>query len=123
MPSKSRFIWVSDTLTPGLVKSPVTLRVALRAFTSYQSSKVQDFMRSNAPWTDRTGNARGGLFASARSDGNGHTIVIYHTVPYGIWLEVAHGGQYAIITPTLRVEGRRIMSELSHFLGKMNKVA
>ena len=59
-------------------------------------------MRAKAPWTDRTGNARAGLRAVHLDLGSQHAIVLYHTMPYGFWLEVAHDGKYAILGPTQR---------------------
>jgi hypothetical protein len=115
---KSTFVWSPDTLTPGLAAFPVKLATRLGIFFEMQSNKVQDYMRNNAPWTDRTGNARQGLFAKSAKDGAGWVITAYHTVPYGIWLEVAHSGHYAIINPTIQAEGRRIMKDLNGFLGR-----
>lgn len=116
-------VWTRDTLSPSLKISAVTLHKRLDAFMDFQSTKVQDYMRANAPWTDQTSNARNGLFAKASEGSPTHTIVAYHTVPYGIWLEVRHNGQFAIITPTIINEGQRIMESLHNFLGRLGKVA
>lgn len=117
--AKSGFTMISDTLTPGLKMAPLNFHLRLRAFTEFQSNHVQDHMRLRAPWTDRTGNARNGLFAAARDDGHTFSVVCYHTVPYGVWLEVKQSGKFAIVTPTLPVEGKRIMSELTGLLPKL----
>jgi len=114
--------WTSDTLKPGLKAFPAVFHVRLDVFMDHEATKVQDYMRSNAPWTDRTSNARNGLFARATSGGVVHSIVAYHTVPYGIWLEVRHSGKYAIITPTIQYEGQRIMKDLQGFLGRMARL-
>lgn len=85
-----------------------------------EAQNVQDAARTNASWTDRTGNARQGLFAKAQSgQRGGHSIVLYHTMPYGIWLEVRWAGKYAIIAPTIQSEGRRIMSNVNKLLAMM----
>jgi len=39
-------------------------------------------------------------------------MVLYHTVEYGIWLEIRWNGQYAIIIPTIEHMGPVIMAEL-----------
>jgi diacylglycerol kinase len=60
------------------------------------------YARANAPWTDRTGNARNGLFATHEPEPMvRHSLIIYHTMPYGVWLEVRWSGRYAIIGPTM----------------------
>lgn len=98
------------------------LHLVLKGYFEYQETKVQDHMRSNAPWTDRTANARQGLFAKAFQDGLNHGIVCYHTMPYGIWLEVKNNGQYAIIVPTIQVKGREVMAQMNRLLDKMRVV-
>jgi len=115
--------WQSNTLSPGVAAFGPKLHLALRGFFEYQETRVQDYMRTNAPWTDRTANARQGLFAKAFSDLDSHGIVCYHTMPYGIWLEVKHNGEYAIIVPTIQHQGRQIMGQLNTLLSKMRAVS
>ena len=61
--------------------------------------------RRNAPWEDRTGNARSGLFADVERSGSGRRgsvrVVLGHTMDYGVFLELSHGGRYAIVMRTL----------------------
>lgn len=97
-----------------------------------EAQNVQDYARVNAKWTDQTGNARQGLFAR-HSTGGGrnakgqftgggkstHNITLYHTMPYGIWLEVRWAGKYAIIVPTIQVEGARIMGNVNKLMAMM----
>jgi hypothetical protein len=123
-------IITSDTLTPGLKKFPNQLQKAIGKYMNGQDTRVQDYARTNAPWTDRTGNARNGLFAEYQGPGSAgllggndrHTIRLYHTMPYGIWLEVIQAGKYAIIFPTVVHEGERIMGGLKKLINKMNGV-
>lgn len=109
--------------------------VATHALGVQVGTKMQGEARRNAPWEDRTGNARGGLFyavdgfgvgtvedrgtvrnadtglfeASAAvrggdtASGNDKTLIIVlgHTMFYGRFLELEHGGRYAIIIPTV----------------------
>ena len=44
--------------------------VALLALGEYYAIKMQNEARVNAPWTDRTGNARTGLFGMAFREGD-----------------------------------------------------
>ena len=59
-------------------------------------------MKDNAPWTDRTGNARNGLAATSGAEGDLHVLVLYGQVPYQIYLELKNSGEYAIIWPTVQ---------------------
>lgn len=67
----------------------------------YFAAKIEAYAKTHAPWTDRTGNARQGLFARAYRVASSVIIVLSHKMSYGIWLEVAHSGKYAIILKTL----------------------
>lgn len=104
--------WVSDTLTPGLQMFSVVMEEAIEEIMEQAAQEVEDYAKSNAPWSDRTGDARDGLTADFASDGNLMVISLYHTVEYGIWLEVAHSGNWAIILPTIEHMGPIVMGAL-----------
>jgi hypothetical protein len=72
---------------------------------------VEDAARGNAPWDDRTGDARSGLKAEVQHEGGDIILTLYHTVEYGLWLEVIQNGSFATIMPTLEQEGPRLMRE------------
>ena len=77
------------------------------------------YMKMNAPWTDRTGAARGGLAAIPHNQGNLHEIDLAYSVYYGIFLEVCNSGKYAIVTPSIRIIGRKFMQDLNGLLEHM----
>jgi hypothetical protein len=99
----------SAELIPNTLAYGQKVRVAVHAVAEYLAQKMQAEMRTGAPWHDRTGNARTGLFSvvepeamSAATD----LVTIWlshgHTIEYGIYLELAHGKKYAIIMPTMQ---------------------
>lgn len=73
------------------------------AAANYVAPLAEAHMKQNAPWTDRSTAARDGLNAQVLVSTNGVAIVLYHTVPYGIFLEICNGGRYAIIEPTMLI--------------------
>lgn len=77
-----------------------------------QAAEAEAWMKANAPWQDRTGAARAGLTATVE----GNAITLAHGVDYGLWLEIANQGKYAIIAPAIDYWGPRIMGELQHML-------
>jgi hypothetical protein len=97
----------------------VQLNSKLQAVLQYYAPEVENWMKTNAPWTDRTGNARNGLAARAYSEKNSHGIVLYYQVPYGIWLEVRFNGEYAIIGPALEYWGPIVMTGVKDMLEKI----
>lgn len=70
------------------------------------------YAKKNAPWTDRTGNARSGLHASASAEDNVFSLLLAHSVYYGLFLETRWNGKYAIIMPTLQWIGAKLIEEI-----------
>lgn len=69
----------------------------------YVEPQAEAYMKSNAPWTDRSGNARNGLKARTEIGSNKVTVYLFHSVPYGGYLELRWSGRYQIINPTIEV--------------------
>lgn len=111
--------WDTKELQKNTAAMMPKLHRGLTAIADRGAGIAQDHMRSTAPWTDRTSNARNGLFAKAFSTPSRHTIVLYHTVPYGIWLEVRWAGKYAVINPTLQAVGPRVMTMVNKLLARL----
>lgn len=66
------------------------------------SALIETWLKQNAPWEDKTGNARQGLRAEVQKLVQDVTsIVLDHGVDYGVWLELKYQGRYAIIQPAL----------------------
>lgn len=84
--------------------------VARQAFED-AAQQVADAARSNAIWEDQTGDARAGLEAKAEIIGGDVVLTLYHTVDYGLWLEVIQNGRFGIIMKTLQEESPRILSD------------
>lgn len=126
----SGFQWVvapSDQLIPAIEKYGKDVLVAVQAVANYWGQMIQDEARLEAPWEDRTANARGGIFFAvdgfgltpltgevtpeaksemsdvAMESGDANTLIITlgHTVFYGKYLETSNGGRYAIIMSTI----------------------
>ena len=75
----------------------------------YIEPQALAYMRDNAPWTDRTGNARAGLNVETEVNTNNVTMYLYHQVPYGPWLELRWSGKYQIINPTIEVFAPKLL--------------
>ncbi len=77
---------------------------AVAVFEGFED-EITGWMQSNAPWTDRTGDARRTLEArtEARLEYGTISMVFAHGVWYGLFLELSNGGTYAIVGPALDV--------------------
>lgn len=97
-----RGVFNFDSLTPGLKRLLPVVDAGVDLAFDYIAPRATSYARRNAPWTDRTTNARNGLFAvHQKVPMVVHRLVTYHTMSYGLWLEVRWSGRYAIIGPTM----------------------
>jgi hypothetical protein len=111
-----RLTWGDDSLMRALHDGNERVMAKVYSTIQFQAPRVESHAKTNAPWTDQTGNARQGLRAEAFRESDNMGIVLYHQVPYGIWLELANGGKYAIIDETIGVMGPQVMASLERIL-------
>jgi len=100
---------------------PRQVRRAMYAACAFKAPQAEAHMKSYAPWTDRTGNARNGLKAKATTPGGGvhgnvMALVLFGSVPYQIYLETRWSGRYAIILPTVELFGPQVMDLLEKLI-------
>ena len=96
-------------------------RVAAR-----RAADAERWMKDNAPWQDRTGNARRGLHVEVYQQPQYIARLVFAhgaDIPYAIWLELAHQGRYAIIAPAIDYWGPILMRDVQGLinLGKLPK--
>lgn len=114
-----RVAWKDQGLMDGLNRGPERLDKQLMALMEYYAPQVENWMKDNAPWTDRTGNARNGLATRAFEDSSAKGLILYGQVPYQIWLEVRWSGKYGIIVPAMEEWGPRVMAGAKGLLGRI----
>ena len=88
------------------------LLAAVFDLSQFFAAKIEAYAKARAPWTDRTGNARQGLTARSFRTATAVTLVLFHAVEYGIWLEVANAGNYAIILRALEAHYQPYMQAI-----------
>ena len=107
-------------LNKNLDKMSIKLGAVILMYAATKASELQAKMKINRPWTDRTGMAKALLNAKvSQPNKNKVRITLVHGVDYGIWLELANGKNYAIIAPTIREEGPRIVEDLNNLMSKL----
>lgn len=110
----------SSSLKKNLDKMPAKLGAVVLMYAATKASEIEAKMKMNRPWTDRTGMAKATLNAKvSQPNSNTVRITLAHGVDYGIWLELAHEKNYAIIAPTVREEGPRIVNDLDNLMSKL----
>ncbi len=113
-----RWIVPPDRAWPALAANyRAAIERGIYAIAQRWKPEIENYMKANAPWTDRTTNARGGLHVDVE-----HTvgvmveIILAHGVDYGYWLEVRYGGRWAIVNPSIDYFGPRIWADVRRML-------
>jgi hypothetical protein len=89
----------------------------VRAIADRWAPEIQNWMKENAPWTDRTGNARQGLYTEVQDVANVMvSIILSHGVDYGLFLEVSNQGRYAIINPAIDHFGPKVWADVKRIM-------
>ena len=100
--SMVKWQWDDTEIRRNIEKLDRETKVAVNTAFEFQAARSTAYMKTHAPWTDRTGAARSGLHATTSFGAKSWELVLSHAVSYGIWLEVANSGRYQIILPSLR---------------------
>ena len=111
----------NSTLKNKLDVFGVKFGAAVLMYASTKAAELQSKMKINRPWTDRTNMAKTLLSAKvSQPDKTKIRITLAHGVEYGIWLELAHEKNYAIIAPTINQESPRVIEDLNGLISKIN---
>lgn len=84
-----------------------------------RASEIEAWMKQNAPWQDITGIARESLYAVAEQDAvrvAQITVAYGYQAPHGLWLEIAYGGKWAIITKTIDRWGPVVWKDIQNMM-------
>ena len=110
----------TSSLKKSIDKMSIKLGAVVLMYSATKASELQAKMKVNRHWTDRTGMAKATLNAKVSQPSQDIVrITLAHGVDYGIWLELAHEKNYAIIAPTIREEGPRIINDLNNLMSKL----
>ena len=90
---------------------------AVEAVANYFAPVLESHAKATAPWQDRTGNARQGLFSVVEVARDVVNLYLAHGMKYGLWLEVKYSGRYAVILPTLQAHYQAVGNMLRGIFG------
>lgn len=108
-----------DNLLNGIAAVDKRAQAAVEMYAKHQAKNLESYAKKNAPWTDRTGMARKSLNATTEKRSNGIRITLAHGVDYGLWLELAHEKRFAIVRPTIELQGNKVLYGYADLLNKM----
>jgi len=93
------------------------VQAKVKQIATYYAGEIKNWMKANAPWQDRTGNARQTLYTEVRDlTDNIVELVLSHGMPYGVALELGFAGRYSIIDPAIDHFAPLIWREIVYIL-------
>ncbi len=111
-----RWVRPPSVMADALDKYGERVLQTVAAIAQYVATEMQNDAKANATWTDRTGNARTGLFGTSEADFARHVVTIYlsHSaaLDYGAYLELANSGRYAVVMRTMQAHYEPLMQML-----------
>jgi len=82
------------------------------------SKEAEAKAKQEAPWTDRSGNARQTLKGTSGWEGEILKIRLSHSMEYGPYLEICNDGKYAILEKTLNSFREELHNNLKRIMEK-----
>jgi len=115
--------WDSKSLDAGLGSLDARAATALNMYAAVGVKKLEAKAKTNAKWTNRTSMARRSLNGTVQHP-NEHTIrmQVSHGVEYGVFLELAHEKNFAILWPTVSALMNEMLSGMQGLMDKIGKV-
>ena len=100
-----------------LLKWAAEKRAGVEALGKVSASQMQNYARQNRRWKDRTGNARAGLNAGSFWQ-SPEVMIIYltHSMSYGVYLELANDGKFAILEEAINKYREEIHKNLKRIM-------
>lgn len=120
--------WGQNTIRKGMMTYKDKVRFALKQVAQYWGAVFERYAKEEAPWTDRTANARQSLHTWIEELAD-DTVSLYlsHGMEYGRFLETVGAssvgaetggaGKYAIIWPTIEAHLDAIAKMLKGIFG------
>lgn len=91
----------SDVFPAGFDAYRAAMHDGLLAIAERRAPEIEAWMQENAPWTDRTADARQGLHAEVFDLVELISIVLWDDMFYEYFLEIRQAGKFAIINPAI----------------------
>lgn len=92
----------ADQVNSNLLSLAMRKKAALHALGERYAAQLEAHAKEAAPWQDRTSHARQSLFGNVFERNQNIITRLGHGASYGVYLELANQGKYAILLPTVR---------------------
>ena len=109
--------WDASEFIASCVKFRTKFEASVLILCQIAAMKMEEYAKNEAPWTDRTGNARQNLKGQAEwISADKIMIAVSHHMSYGYWLELAHGREYAILEESIEENVEELYRALRRLL-------
>ena len=85
------------------------VRAAIGVFADTAAKQMEREAKDNAPWEDRTSNARNSIRGEFGWKGDKAIITLSGNMDYSIYLELANEKKHAILAPTIQRNAPEIL--------------
>lgn len=93
------------------------VRVAIGLLADTAAKKMEDEAKANAPWTDRTSNARNSIRGEFGWKGKKAVITLSGNMEYSVYLELAKEKRFAILVPTIQRNAPEVIRAYKKVVG------
>lgn len=113
----AELVYDVDSFVAECIKYRSKIEVSILTLAEIAATKMEAYAKENAPWTDRTGNARQKLAGSAGFITQDQVmIVVAHHMSYGYWLELAHQRRFKILEESIEENVEELYRSLRRLL-------
>ncbi len=109
----------TEVFPEGYANYTQTLFVTGRRVAEARAEEAEQWMKSNAPWQDRTGAARAGLHVDVdQAPAVLAELTFAHgeEISYSIFLELSNQGRFGIISKSVDYWGPRLMQDVQRIV-------
>lgn len=100
----------------GLAETEIKTRAAIGVYGNTAGKKLEATAKREAPWIDRTGDARKTIQGGHNWQGNKCAVYVAGNTEYFPYLELAHEKRYAILNPTVQKLTAEILNGMQNIL-------
>jgi len=115
----SSFVWEYNDIAKNLAEFTPKMRANAAVIVDREADLATANMKSNAPWTDRTGNARSTLATDVKHRADADEMILHGGMPYQVYLETMQAGRFAAIVPETRHRGPHVMAQMTQLFSMM----
>lgn len=93
------------------------MRAMIGLYADTEAKRMEGEAKDQAPWVDRTSNARNSIQGNFGWIGKRAVITLSGNMDYSKWLELAHEKRFAILVPTIQRNAPEILKGYKKVIG------